>query len=243
MLKIYPVKSSPFRECRCDVASRSTDEAVRTVERIPQSARPTSYHHCKARCSSRPCPNVDPNVNPSCDFAFRERHDKIACGDFTGDKSKEFTSLSCHGTSIDLDGNAEEGVVTSDTRSPDSGVEDAWMRANTLTNHRKIMDSTWRCQCERHPRKDSIPNLSRSSSDRCRDECHDYHRHDYHCDCSHRHCCYQQRDHLCTNIKGLTRDFLFIILRKISIYEVSIVALHVFLKNFIKYCYFRKEVE
>ncbi|XP_018311405.1 uncharacterized protein [Mycetomoellerius zeteki] len=191
---------------RCDVASRSTDDsdAVRSIERIPQSSHPTSYHHCKARCPSRPCSNVDPNVNPTCDSASCEKHDKVACGDFTGDRSKELASTSCHGTSIDLGGNAEEDIVTSDTRGHSSDVEDTWTRANTLTKshstHRKIVDSTWRCQCECHPCEDSIPNLSRSSCDRCRDEC--YHRHNYHCNCSHRHCCCPQRDNLCINIKG-----------------------------------------
>ncbi|KYM96236.1 hypothetical protein ALC62_13106 [Cyphomyrmex costatus] len=192
---------------RCDVPSRSTDgsEVVRSIERIPQSSHPTSYYYCKARCSLRPGSNEDPNVNPSCDSASCEKHNKVACGDFMGDRSKEFASTSCHGTSIDLGGNAEEDIVTSDTQGHSSDVKDMWMRANTLTKshsiHRKIVDSIWRCQCECHPREDSIPNLSRSSCDRCRDEC--YHRYNYHCDCSHRHCWCQQRDNsLCINIKG-----------------------------------------
>lgn len=208
VLKTSPVKSSLFRECRCDVASRSTDDnkAVRTIERIPQSARTASYRHCKACCSSRPCSNVEPNVNPPCDSAPCERHDKVACGDFTGDRSKEFASTSCHRTSIDLDSSAEEDVVTSDTRGHGSGVEDAWMRANTLTTHRKIVDLSWRCRCGCHPCEYSASNLSRSLCGGC------YHRHDCHCDYSRRHCCYQQRDSLCVNVNfTLIRD-LFIIL-------------------------------
>ncbi|KYN31936.1 hypothetical protein ALC56_13689 [Trachymyrmex septentrionalis] len=183
---------------RCDVASRS-------IERIPQSSHPASYRHCKARCPSRPRSNMDPNVNPPCDSAPCEKYDEVACGDFTGDRSKGFAPTSCHGTSIDLGGNAEEDIVTSDTRGHSSDVEDMWTRTNTLTKchstHRKIADSTWRCQCEYHPREDSIRNLPRSSCDRCRDECY-HRRHNYRCDRSHRHCCCPQRDCLCINIKG-----------------------------------------
>lgn len=211
------IKTSPFRERRCDVASRSTDdgETVRTIERIPQSAHSICCHHCKTR---RPCSSEDPVNNPPCDSAPHERHDKVACGDFTGNRGKEFTSTSYHGTSIDLDGGAEEGVVTNDARGRGPDIKDAWTRANTLTTHRKIVDSTWRC--ERHPREDSIPNLSKSSCDRCRDGC--YHCHDYRCDYSH-HCCYQQRDSSCINVKGLIGD-LFTILRKIAVRQVSTVT-------------------
>ncbi|XP_028047325.1 uncharacterized protein LOC105830127 [Monomorium pharaonis] len=181
--------AKPVDRDRCDeVTSRTMDdgEAVRT---IPQPAHPTTYHHCKACCSSlRPRSNVDP-ANPSYSSASHERHDGIACGDFTGDRIKEFASISCHGASIDLEGDAED---PGDARGR---VEDeAWTRAN-----RKIVDSTWRCQCECHPCEDPIPNLSRSPCDRCHHGgC--YRRHD--CDCSHRHCCYHQRDSSFVNVKG-----------------------------------------
>lgn len=223
-----------FRECRYDVASKSTDDngAVREIERISQSAHPISYH-CVTRC---PCSNVDPVNNPPRDSTPHERQDKVACGDFTGDRGKEFASTSClHGTSIDLDG--QEAVVTNDARDRGPGVKDAWTRASTLTTHRKIVDSTWRCEC--HPREDSIPNLSRLSCDRCHDEC--YHCHDYRCDCSHRHCCYQRCDTSCINVKGLIR-FFYNNKRKIPVRQVSIVTFHVFLTNFMKYRYLRKEI-
>lgn len=170
------------------------------IERIPQSTHSISYHHCKTRC---PCSKDSVNNSP-CDSAPHDEHDKVACGDFTEDRGKEFASTSCHGTSIDLDGSAEEGVVINGARGHGPSVKDAWTRANTMTTHRKIVDSTWRCEC--HPREDSIPNLSRSC-DRCRGGCH--HRHDYHCDYSYRHCCYQQRDSSCINVKRLIRDLSY----------------------------------
>ncbi|KAL6257063.1 hypothetical protein P5V15_011998 [Pogonomyrmex californicus] len=188
--------AKPVEPDRCDVSSRMTEdgEAIKTTERIPQSARSTFYHHCKERCQSRPRTNVDP-VNRLCDSVPHERHDKVACGDFTGDRGKDFES-SCHGTPIDLDVNAKEGLVTSDTPGHGPAVEDTWMRASTSATHpRKIVDSIWRCQCECHPREDSISNPPSLSCDRC-NRCR-HHRHNYHCDyhdCVYRHCCWEQRD-------------------------------------------------
>lgn len=220
-------KIIPFRECRYDVAPKSTDDDEAVRGRIPQSAHPISYHHCVTRC---PCSDVN---NPPRDSTPHERQGKVACGDFTGDRGKEFASTSClDGTSIDLD--EQEGIVTNDARDRGPDVKDAWTRANTLTTHRKIVDPTWRCEC--HPREDSIPNLSRLSCDGC------YHRHDYRCDYSHRHCCYQQCDSSCINVKGLIKRSFYNTKRKIPVRQVSIVALHVFLTNFMKYRYLRKEI-
>ncbi|KAL0111927.1 hypothetical protein PUN28_013263 [Cardiocondyla obscurior] len=167
---------------RCNI-SRSTDddESVRTVERI---AYPISCRHCETRC---PCSYVDPVNNPSCDSIPREKHDKVACGDFTGDVGEQLASASCHGTFIDLDGSAKENVVTSDSRDRGPDIRDARTRSSTLTTRRKIVDSTWRCEC--HPGEDSISNLSRSPCDCWRDgHCH---RRDYRPDHFRRRCCYR----------------------------------------------------
>ncbi|XP_070161497.1 uncharacterized protein [Polyergus mexicanus] len=186
---------------RCDEASRTTDgEAAKGTKWIPQSARSTFYHHRKARCPSAVSySNSDP-VNLLYDLAPGERKDKVACGDFSKDKGKDFASTSCHETCIDLDGDAEDGV-TSDARGrPGPGMEDTWMKLHNSMPHRKIVELAWRCRCEHHPRKETVLDLLKSSRDRCCDRCH---RCVHHCDCFRRHCCCRQRDSsFSTNAKG-----------------------------------------
>ncbi|XP_072742627.1 uncharacterized protein [Anoplolepis gracilipes] len=185
---------------RYDAASRTTDGA-KTTEWIPQSARSTfhhHHHHRKARCLSVVSySNSDP-VNLLYDSTPRERKDKVVCGDFSTDKGKDYASTSCHKTSIDLEGNAEDGVDTRGHRG--SGTEDAWMKLNASIPHRKIMESTWQCRCEHHhPLKESVLDLLKSPCDHCCDGCH---RSDHHCDCFHRHCCCRRDNSFSTNAKG-----------------------------------------
>lgn len=183
------------------------DEAAKTTEIaewIPQSARPTFDHHRKARCPSvAPYSNSDP-VNLLYDSVPRERKDKVACGDFSTDKGKDFPPTSCHETSIDLDGDAEDGAVTSETwdrRGP--GMEDAWMKLDTSMSHRKIVEPTWRCS-HHSSRRESVLDLLKSSCDHC---CDGYHCCDHRCDCFRRHCCCRQRGNsFCMNAKGLMKE-------------------------------------
>lgn len=170
------------------------------MEWIPQSARSTFYHHRKARCPSKACSSPDP-VNLPYDSAPRERNDKVAYGDSSGDKGKEFASTSCHETSIDLDGNAEESVA---------GGHDSRTKQDVLTCHRKIEKSSWRCHCERCSRKEPNLDLLESSYDRCCDGCHHHREHHRH-DCFRQHCCCQQRDHSSTSAKELIIELSYFI--------------------------------
>lgn len=192
---------------RCDAAPKTTNgEAAKTTEWIPQSARSIFYHHRKARCPSAVSYSNSDSVNLLYDSVPRERKDKVACGDFLTEKSKDFASTSCHETSIDLDGDMENGVVTSDARDRrSSGMEDMWMKLDTSTPHRKIVESAWRC--EHYPYKEFVSDLLKSSCNHCCNGCH--HCDHRSCDCFRRHYCYQQQ--LSTNAKELIKERFIII--------------------------------
>lgn len=191
-----------IREHRCDTTStkKICDEA-KTKEPIPQYARSTFYRHRKARCPSRPRSNP---VNFLYDVP-REKDDKTACGDTSEDRDKDYTS--CHGTSIDLDESVEEDVVTSDAGGRGTSVEDVRTKPDTLTPHRrKIVDFTWRCQCELHSRDEFSSDLSGPSCDRCCNGCHRQYHHRR--DCPHWYYCCQQCDSAPIDPRGLIRYLL-----------------------------------
>lgn len=158
----------------------------------------------------------------------RGRKDRVACGDFSTEKSKDFATTSCRETtSIDLDGDMEDGVVTSvarDRRSP--GMEDAWMKLDTSTSRRKIAESAWRCQREHYPHKEFVSDLLKSSCNHCCNGCH--HCDHRSCDCLRRH--YYYRQQLSTNAKGLIRErfiIIYILEEKIRETEKMLAAISV----------------
>ncbi|XP_025153754.1 uncharacterized protein LOC105181413 [Harpegnathos saltator] len=189
---------------RCDMAPRATraeEEAAKTMEWISRCARgSTFYHHRKARCSSRPCSSLATG-GLTRDASFRE-NGRIASGESSADKGKDFASLSCHGTSVGLDDGVAENVVTSDgLRTHSSSAEDAWTKLNALTPRRRTADSSCRCRCEEsHPREEPTPDLSGSSCEHyCDDGCRHHRRDCFHC------CCRLSRRDSSANAEGLMR--------------------------------------